>query len=317
MTKLIAPIIFTLLSATIFFQTDSTSVSFVAYWDIRDSYDFKISKLKQSWKNDVQTSDEEQSYIANFTVIDSTENSYTINWSFENDLVNTYNIPDELMEKFEAYSLTEIQYQTSELGDFIEILNWKEVSETMNNMFNDMIEVLSENDPEKQKVLAQGLAPFKQIYSSKQGIEELVVKELQYFHFPMGVEFDITEPIFYDEELANMFGGNPIKADAKLYFENVDFEEGFCILKQEMKLNETDTKALLLQVFKQMNIKEDDMDNVLQNAVFKIEDFNVYEYYYNPGIPHKIETNRTSTFNLNNENGKRIEKVVIELIYYD
>lgn len=298
-----------------FSQIDTTKVSFVAYWSVGDSYDFKVSKIKQQWKEGALTKDEERSYIANFTVIDSTANSYTISWSFENDLGSSYEIPEALMEKFSKYQLTEIRYKTSELGDFIEILNWKEVGEIMNNMFDDIIEVLGDKDEKKKDELKTAMLPLKQIFSSQQGIEELVVKELHYFHFPMGLEYDITEPLVYEDELANMFGGDPIKADAKIYFEDVDFEEGFCVVRQEMNLNPENTREILKQFFVKMDLDEKEMEKALATAVIQVEDNNTYEYYFYPGIPHRIETVRESIIEIGKEKGRRIDKTLIELLY--
>lgn len=315
MKKIFSLITILTITTNLFSQIDTTKVAFISYWSIGDSYDFKVTKINQQWKEGKLTKDQKQEYIANFTVIDSTENSYTINWSYENDLGNTYNIPEELLDKFSKYKLTEIKYKTSEVGDLLEILNWKEVGEIMNNMFEDIIEVLGKNDEKKQDALKTALQPFKQIYSSKQGVEQLVLKELQYFHYPMGLEYDITEPLFYEEELPNMFGGKPIKAKAKLHFENIDFEESFCVIKQEMSIDPNDSKEMLKQVFKQMKLGDTGIEEALKTAIFQIEDKNVYEYYFNPGIPHRIETIRESIIDIDKEKGKRIDKTVIELIY--
>lgn len=315
MKKILIIVVILSITTNLFSQIDSTKVAFVSYWSIGDSYNFKVTKINQQWKEDKLTKDQKQEYIANFTVIDSTDNSYTINWSYENDLGNTYNIPKELLERFSKYKLTEIKYKTSEVGDFLEILNWKEVGEIMNSMFDDIIEVLGENDKKKKDALKLAMLPFKQMYSSKQGVEQLVLKELQYFHFPMGLEYDITEPLIYDDELPNMFGGEPIKAKAKLYFEDVDFEESFCIVKQEMSLNPEDTKLLLNQVFKQMKLENKELDEAFKTSVFEINDNNTFEFYFNPGIPHRIETTREFIIDINKEKGKRIDKTIIELIY--
>lgn len=315
MKKSLSLLIVLTLVMPLFSQIDSTKVAFVSYWSIGDSYDFKVSKIKQQWKEGLLTKDQKEDYIANFTVIDSTETSYTVNWSYKNDLGNTYEIPEELIDSFSKYELTEIKYKTSEVGDFLEVLNWKEVGEVMNSMFDDLIEILGKDDKKKYKALKTAMQPLKEIYSSQQGVEQLVVKELQYFHFPMGLEYDITEPLIYEDELPNMFGGKPIKANAKVYFEDVDFEEGFCVVKQEMSLDQNDTKEILRQVFKKMKLDDKGMKEALKTAVFKIEDRNVYEYYYYPGIPHRIETERESFIDINNEKSKRIDKIIIELIY--
>ena len=308
-------IVMLIVTTNLFSQVDTTKVAFVSHWSIGDSYNFKVSKLNQQWKEGTLTKDQKQEYVANFTVIDSTETSYTIRWSYENDLGNTYKIPEKLLDRFSKYKITEIEYKTSEVGDLIEILNWKEVGETMNSMFDDIIEVLGENDKQKKDALKLAMQPFKQMYSSKQGVEQLVLKELQYFHFPMGLEYNITEPLIYDDELPNMFGGEPIKAKAKLYFENVDFEESFCIVKQEMSLNPEDTKLLLNQVLKQMKLEDKEIDEAFKTAVFEINDNNTFEFYFDPGIPHRIETIRESIIDINKEKGKRIDKTIIELIY--
>ena len=246
MNRLLYLLLLILFTTPLFSQEDSTKLAFVAYWSVGDSYDFKITKIKKSWKKDKIVKDEQQNYISTFTVVDETDSSYTINWSYENDLENKFFVPVTLLDRFSKYKLTKINYRTSELGKFIEILNWKEVSDIMNNMFDDIIEVVGKNDQKKQEFLRQVLSPFKQVYSSKQGIELLVLKEIQFFHFPMGMEFDITEPFTYDEVLPNILGGDPLNAIAIIYFENIDFDEGFCIIKQELSLDQVSTKKMLL-----------------------------------------------------------------------
>jgi hypothetical protein len=315
MRKFLLPIVLFTITTNLFSQTDSTEIAFVAYWSIGDSYNFKVSKLRQQWNEGELTKDEKQEYIANFTVIDSTENSYTIKWSYDIDFVNTYRIPEKLIDKFSNYKTTEITYKTSEFGDLIEVLNWKEVSETMNKMFDDIIEVIEEEDVDKQEALKTAMQPFKEIYSTRQGIEELVLKELQSFHFPMGAVYTISEPIYYEEELPNMLGGNPIKAKSKLYFETIDVEEKFCVIIKEMSLDTNDTRAVLEQVFSTMNLDDNALKESLKTAVFEINDRNTFEYYYDPGIPHKIETIREAIIEIGKQKGKRIDKTKIELLY--
>lgn len=298
-------------------QQDEAKVAFVSYWDVGDSYDFKVSKIKQRWDEGEMTKDEVQEYIATFSVIDETESSYTINWSYKNDLNNLFDIPEEILDEFSDLEEVEIIYKTTEVGDFLEILNWKEIGEDMVTLFDKIIELAGKEDEALKSELNQMMGPFKQIYSSQQGIEMLVMKELQYFHFLMGVEFEIAEPIYYEDELPNMFGGKPIKANAKLTFEEVDFENSFCVVKQEMDLDPKDTKGILLDVFKKMKLNNRQMKKAFKTAVFEIKDRNTFEYFFYPGIPYRIETIRESNFNLNNVSGKRIDKVIIELLYED
>jgi len=302
-------------STSLFGQSDTTKVAFVAYWSVGDVYNFKITKINQQWKAEKLMTDQKQEYTAKFTVLDSTDTSYTISWIYENDLGSTYEIPEKLMSRFAKYKLTEIKYKTSEVGEFLEILNWKEVSEMMNNMFDDVVEVIGDGDKNRTSKLEKALEPLKKVYSSKQGIEQIILKELSYIHFPMGVQFDTTEPFKYEEELPNMFGGAPIKAKSKITFESVDFDEGFCVMKQEMTLDPESTKSLLMEMFSKMKLNEKELKEAFKTAVVSITDNNRFEYYYNPGIPHRIETERMSVVNVNNDNGRRLDKTIIELLY--
>ena len=52
------------------------------------------------------------------------------------------------MDTFSTYKLTEIKYKTSKLGVFLEILNWKELGELMNKMFDDLVAFWGEKDKE-------------------------------------------------------------------------------------------------------------------------------------------------------------------------
>jgi hypothetical protein len=311
-------ILYILINPFIFYgQDEPKKISFVSYWSNGDDYNFKVTKIKQQWKGKDLIKNDSIQYIANFKVIDSTSNSYKINWSYETNLKNTYNIPEELLKKFEKYKITNVIYLTSELGEFKGIVNWKEIGTVMTNMFYDLINFRSRQDELAKSKLKKSLLPLINLYKTKQGIEQLVLSELQYFHFPFGLEYNISEPLIYEDKLPNMFGGEPIKGNGKIYFENVDFEERFCLLKQEVNLDASDTRKLLKKMFEKMNISSDELKKVLKNAVFDIKDRNVYEYYYDPGIPHRIETVRETVIDINSEKGKRIDKTVIELIYND
>lgn len=183
MSKVLSLITTLVIASNVYSQMDTTKIAFVSYWFVGDSYNYRLSKIKELWKEGHLTKDQQQDYRAGFTVIDSTATSYTIKWTYENNLSKDLNIPAVLMDTFSTYKLTEIKYKTSALGVFLEILNWREVGELMNKMFDDLVTFWGEKDKEEKERLALFLRPYKEIYSSKQGIEQLVLKELQYIHF--------------------------------------------------------------------------------------------------------------------------------------
>lgn len=312
MQKISIPLILFLFTIQLFAQTDSTNISFVAYWEEGDSYDYKITKTKQKWKKNELIDNNVQSYKVNFFVLKSTPTSYTIKWTYENDLGSNLNLSKEILKKLEKYNNVAIVYKTTETGTFQEIVNWKEVSKLYKNMFDDIISLYTKG--EKGKQFEEIISPLRNIYSTKEGVEQLILKEIQYFHFPMGLEFETKEVIEFEDEIPNMLGGSPIKADAKLFFEKVDTDESFCVFKHEMTLDKDDTMRVLGEVFAKMNLKDKEVEKAIKDALFTVEEKNNFEYFYYPGIPSKIQTIRESNIQINNEIGKGVEKIEIELI---
>ena len=75
---------------SVYSQTDSTKLTFVAYWEVGDSYNFKISKSKKEWRDQELIKNDSSQYIANFKVLEATATSYTIQWSYTDQIVDTY-----------------------------------------------------------------------------------------------------------------------------------------------------------------------------------------------------------------------------------
>jgi len=178
MKKIALLLALTAVATGLFCQVDTTSVSYVAYWSTGDSYDFRVHKTSMQWVGDSLTKNDISEYTANFEVVDSTDTSYTVVWTFSNELINTWDIPDELLEELSKYSVTEVVYTTTELGEFNGIENWKELGEMMRSMFSDVFRVISKDSGEEYEKLMQTARPIIDMYSSKEGVEQMAFPEL-------------------------------------------------------------------------------------------------------------------------------------------
>lgn len=303
-------------SANLFSQTDSTKIAFISYWSVGDSYDFKISKASRTWENDTLTEKNFEEYIANFTVIDSTENSYTIQWSYKVDLINTYEFSEEVVEAISNYDINKIIYKTSEYGEFIEILNWQEIARTINAMYDEIMQIYT--DKEMPAELADFINLYRDIYSSQQGIEEILMGEIKIIHFPLGYEFQTDKVLKYKDYLPNFFADEPLEADAQVSFQSVDFEHNFCVMKHELSINPMATRKMLDEMKNQLqrfNLYENEMDVDIDAGNYAVNDTNIFEYYYYPGIPHKIDRNREILIEIGVEKIRTQETLIMELIY--
>lgn len=314
MKKLLLLVVMTAAVTCLSGQTDTTSISYVAYWSVGDSYDFSVRKTSRQWSGDSLTKEDISEYTGNFEVTDSTETSYTIMWTFSNELSNTWDIPDELLAELSKYELTEVVYTTTEMGEFTGIENWKELGEMVRSMFADIFRIMSEGSQENYDRMMDLSRPVTEMYSTREGVEQLVFPELMLFHFPFGAMIPVADTVKYDDHFPNLLGGEPIRAEARLWFEEVDFEEERSLLVQESKLNPDDTKAFLNQFLARMGMEGEEMEKVVSEAVYKIETFNKYDYYYYPGVPVKIEFNRNISIDIGEQNNRRFDTITIELL---
>lgn len=297
---------------------DSNLISFVAYWEVGDSYDFKITKIKQAWKRGELSKNDSVQNMFNFKVIEATDSSYTIEWSCKENLMNNSEVPSDLLKRFAEYAPINLLYTTSEVGIFLELLNWKELGEAIQVMFSDLSESLKEEFPNNDTLtqyMEKSMQTILNIYSSKEGIEQVLLKELQYFHFPLGMAFQENDTIHYEELLPNMLGGDPIKADGKVYLTALDKSTKECVLKQDLALKSEDMKQVMLQYFGQTGLPEQEVKKMIAGAQINITDQNQYEYYYYPGIPIKIETVRETMIEIAGEKARNVETIIIELEY--
>ena len=310
---------FLLLSCRVTSQTDTINIPFVAYWSEGDSYNFSVRKIKKRWDNGTLTKNDTIGYIANFEVLDSTESSYKLAWTYRTNLEQDYNIPPALLDSFSKYEFTRAVYTTNEMGEFQGVDNWEEISVMMTGLINDITDFLSADKPDKKEEIARAMKPFGDIYASRHGIEELLFKELQYFHSPLGSQYALRDTLYWEEKLTNMLGGDPIRGEASLYIDqdSYDPENEFCIMIQDMKLNREDTKLLVLEFLRRSGLDMASFEEELNNAVFDIIDHNVFEYYYYPGIPDYIETVRETNLKIRTTDMRQVEITAIELLPSD
>lgn len=301
---------------------DELMVPFVAYWNVGDSKNYKVTKKNVRFKNNIETENQTTVYEMKCTVVDSSEFSYTLEWEYQNTLMNTLEIPQEIQNALDKYKLVKVIYTTNEVGVFQEILNWEE----FRNMTNDMLDKLVELNMSTNKNFAKVIEPIKKIYSSKESITSLILKEIQIFHFPLGVEFNAMDTLKYEELLPNLMGGEPIKGNGTVYFENINMDKGTAKFINQLKLDENDARRVVGEVMKsfvknlsfsskkekEKTLKE--VNDEFSKMEMDIQDYNVFNYYFNPGWPIHIHTKRTSVFSGQNESGLRIDEVIIEEI---
>lgn len=300
-----------------FGQSDSLSVQFVAYWDLGDSYDYRITKIKKTFDNEVTISSDSTTYFGTFTVIDSTANDYLINWKYK---ANFTDLPLEYSELLNNNNIVlDFKYKTTELGEFLGLENWEEVAETLRSNFKSGTAANLNNTGIGSDLFLQSI--YKD-FLTKEAVEELILAELQLFHFPFGSALDPNEDLVYENEFTNFFGEEPLKGTSEIKFTDVDYENLFCVFTMRSSIDEDDTKQMLTDFLLKTYPKNDlaDMskekiEEILNEFKYNVSDDNVFSYFYYPGVPFVIESNRIVEISSPEIQRRVIDTKRIELIF--
>ena len=232
MNKLLIFGIIILFSSTLFGQisVQDSTVQVIGYWSKQETQSYNVSYEKLKIKSKDTISRELIKYEVDIKILDSTENSYTIEWFYKNYTIDTNN---ELVRKLTSIANDiSVKIKTDELGAFIEVVNWEEVrdylakvTETLKNELKDI--------PNYEKIIANVM----NIYSTKESIEANAIKDAIQFYAFHGVKYKLGEKLEGKLETANNYGEKPFETDVRFSLDEINEEDGNSILRMNQIIN--------------------------------------------------------------------------------
>ena len=232
MTKLLIFGTIFLLSSTLFGQISAkdSTVQVIGYWAKQETQSYNISYKKFKIKSKDTISRELMKYEVDIKIIDSTENSYTIEWLYKNYSIDTEN---ELVRKLTSIANDiSVKIKTDEYGAFVEIVNWEEVRDYLEKV-SEKLKVELKDVPNYKKIIANVMS----IYSTKESIEANAIKDaLQFYQFH-GVKYNLGEELEGILETSNNFGGKPFETDVRFSLDEINEIDGNSILRSYQVIN--------------------------------------------------------------------------------
>lgn len=273
-------------------KIDSSKIGFVAYWYKKDACKFNLKKNHKEFKNNKLIAKDSSNRAFTFQVLDSLEKNYLIKWTFDEVPENFNNLPKIVKDKFINRKF-EIIYKTNELGQYIEIINWKEVSKYL----NDLMTTLNENSKSKSKV--------KPIENQKE-IENLLSKEIKLFHYFYGVEYPIKKILRFEENIEQPYSSKPLKTNVEMFFEQYDLKEQTCTLIKRSSTNSYSISSLS---------NEQDLNKLKNdNSQVSLNDYLRIEFYTYPGLLSNFISRRNTLLKKGNDEFKTENTTTFELI---
>jgi len=159
---------------------EDSVVSCIIHWKLGETKTYSIIHEKKSINPPGKNPPFRFNYEASVSVIDSSAKNYTIKWIFH--------LPEEmsilrprLADSLPVYNGMQMIFRITEIGEFVELLNWEEVRDA----YTRMMELSMPKRMDSTATAA--LKSAKNMYNSKEMVESSMIQEIRLFHRPYGL----------------------------------------------------------------------------------------------------------------------------------
>ncbi|MDO9257506.1 MAG: hypothetical protein Q7U54_18455 [Bacteroidales bacterium] len=210
-------------------MSDST-VQVIGYWNKHDKQTYTVTNENYKVKDSDTTSRESYKYVVDITIVDSTADSYTIDWFYHDYDIQAEN---ELIKKLSsiAEDMT-VTIITDDLGAFIEVVNWKDIRDYIFKA-TKLLKKEEKDIPGFDKLIEQ----MEQMYNSKEAIEASAIKEIQQFYTYHGAKYKLGEEITASMEVPNLYGSEPFDTEVILWLDEINTEDNNSIIRMQQIIN--------------------------------------------------------------------------------
>lgn len=264
-----------------------SSGNYTAHWRKGENKIFYIIHNKESYKSGDLQSQFNFPYEANVTILDSTANTYTIQWVFH----LPENVKEEnpkLADSLPVFEGMKMIFKTSEKGEFKELINWQEVRDAY-------IKMMEVSLPKKMDSATKAaLEKSKALFNSKEMVESALIKEIQIFYLPYGNTFT-TKEIEATAQLPNPFASEPLPAFETYKITELNPRQDYFKLVIRQDIDTSGALRFFEGFLKKTNI--DSAKAILEaNQImesFDLRDSSEYKFITSVGWPEKINYKRT------------------------
>jgi hypothetical protein len=296
--------LFILMSMSIYGQlnmTDSTA-QVIGYWDKNEKQTYIVTQKKYKIKDSDTTSREFYKNTIDITIVDSTANSYIIDWFYKDYEIQSEN---PLIQKLSSIAEdVHVKIRTNEFGVFQEVVNWKDVRDYILKG-TKMLKEETKDIPNMDKFIKQ----IEGLYSTKESIELGAVKEMQQFYTFHGAKYEYGKEYNADMKVANLYGGEPFDTKVTVWLDELNPDDNNFIIRMNQTVDsEQLTKAAfdyltkMSETLKVPAPKRDDIPKVSNDT------WTASRIHGSGWIVYSIETKETKA-----EGQTNVEERIIEI----
>jgi hypothetical protein len=263
--------------------TDTTA-TVVAYWQKGDKTQLSLTMTKEKYEDGLLKLKSSSTSIVDIFIADATEKSYTIHWKYSSVKIN------EAKENPFAIKLAKLSegltviYKTNEMGTFDQLVNWKEIQ---NFIFASIDKIGKEfNTMESKKELDL----IKNIYTTKESIEQAVLKDIQLYHNIYGGEYKLKEKLVAASVVPNFLGGDPLPSTLTVEMTDLKPKANYCKIQVHQDIDTAKITKVLNDWFKKVS---DGKSGETRIPTVGVSDFFIFEVELISGWISRAYSKRT------------------------
>lgn len=208
---------------------DGGTVTCVAYWDKKEAVVYHVAETEETYKNGKDSPNKitKTEYDINLSVIDSAEKTYTVDLTYSNFYSDQEK--DRDFEMLKLFGKLHIKYQTTELGEFIRIINKKEIAALMTPLIdklrNELMAKIKKEDEKQEAGLA--FDNLKTFVSDTSNVEGLFAENIYALHTFYGLELHLNKEENVPVEYPTV-GNLKLSGKGKLLLSEINKAKGEC-----------------------------------------------------------------------------------------
>ena len=282
---------------------EDSTVQVIGYWDKNEKQSYQIQEKKATVVNEDTTSSQEFSYKVDVQIVDSTAESYTIEWKyFDYKYISG---PQELKTILTAYQPTKVLVKTDEMGMFAEIINSAEISAAMTKRLKNLIKKYKSD-----QYLVSEFTALIDKYASKDAVEQLALSEIQQYYNYHGGRYKLDENLSATVKSPFLNLEEGIDAELNVWLSEINVDDNNYILQMSKILDEEAMKKLMYEEAKNdPELTPDEKPEIHDMPQLKVETWAASRIHNSGWIVYSVQTVEVLF-----DNEKSTEERTIELL---
>ena len=282
-------------------------ISLKTVWKKGESYPYELKKGKKSFLDAVEENHTETRQLVTLTVVEVSSKGYIMEAEYQSA---AYFLPDDLKKinsiqlLVEKYSHTKVRYAINPYGEFLGILNGREIQKMLVDLFDAL-----ESSKKMTESEAIVLANMRCQMTSEAYITEGVFQELHLLHQFYGNEYQHDILKAYDTQLANMLEPNGIPIPARATLKVSMKDDNYCLVEHHLTPDALTMKKLTFDYLNKMSGGTWHVENA-ESLGMIVQDEGTFAYHVRSGWLVEMLKKRTTTL----DNEKTVEYVSMKLL---